>query len=62
MLNEIITAAARAAIADGVEPSEVKQGSALHQWIVTNVDYSPETEFYVVFLIACEIAKLKKTV
>ena len=54
-LQELIGQAADAAESDGVECGG-EFGGPVHQWVRRNVSYRPETEFYVVFLLSCELA------
>lgn len=42
-------------------PADVVLGNELHQWVQVNVKYRPETEFYLIFLLACELGRRYKT-
>jgi hypothetical protein len=54
-LQELIGKAADAAESDGV-PCGGEFGGPVHEWVRRNVSYRPESEFYVVFLLSCELA------
>ena len=56
-LTELIDKAARKAKAEGV-PADDRADGPLASWVRENCTYRPDTEFYVVFLIACRIGEL----
>jgi hypothetical protein len=56
-LDEILDAAARQALSEGVTAGDA-YGGPVHLWVRRNVRYRPETEFFVVFLISFRIADL----
>jgi hypothetical protein len=57
LLDEVLDRAARAALAEGVAVSDA-HGGPVHLWVMANVRYRPETEFFVVFLISCRMADI----
>lgn len=57
-LKEMYRQAATAALAAGV-PVDDSPNGALHNWVKQNINYRPETEFFIVFGIACEMADIK---
>ena len=60
-LSDLLDQAADRAIADGIGAAELQESGApgckLDQWIRRNVKMRAGTEFFVNFLLACEIAK-----
>lgn len=56
-LGRVIGAAARQAVSEGVGVSD-RYGGETHLWARRNIRYRPETEFFVVFLLSNEMAKL----
>ena len=58
-LDDLIRAAAAKAIADGLQRDQIDDhyGGNVHRWCRQNVKYRQDTEFFVVFLVGCELSR-----
>lgn len=59
VFDKIIIDMAKECVKLGIEPN-VESNSELANWVRQNCDYRPDTEFFIVFLTACEMGKLCK--
>jgi len=57
-LEKIISKAAIKAINEGIVINDSPLGS-IHRWVKQKCSYNQEHEFYIVFLIACEMADIQ---
>lgn len=57
-LSELLRQAAERAIADGFTEDMIDghPGGNVHRWVIDNVHYRPESGFFVVTLLGCELA------
>lgn len=55
-LKALIEQAAERAEQDGIKAGQSEFGGPLHQWVERNCELRAGTSFWVVFLVACELA------
>ena len=57
-LQRLVDAAARRALEAGI-PADDRADGPLAAWVRKNCTYRPDSEFFVVFLVACRMGELR---